>query len=325
MKADGKKLIEMVKKGMPDKEIEVAVYLGKNINTKDPPDMETEGNEVLVGGRTKDKEEGYWVSLTYEGNGKFVIKPLNDKTNIIQPWGTSEQIRRAVQRLESPDFTKIRPRRTKKDKITIKNFIDHKNSIELTITASPQDWQRLNQLLSENNEEFAKDFHHKFIRPVLYKEILPKKPRGRHRDANILLREIKYNSGELHQFFSYWCKKPREEWPNYLSRLIEIIGKAGQEIHIKRRNGKYGPKELTLYVMEEVYGKTAKKYGLKPFEDPNNFYIKYIYGSGILKYHKENFRNTFGKRYEDMPPEIIERIGLFIPPLEKILRILKII
>jgi len=303
-----------------NKEMEVAVYLGKNINTKDPPHIQAEGNEALVGGRTTDEEEGHWVSLKYEGNGKFVISPLDDETNIVQSWRTPEQIRRAVQRIESPDLSKVHPRRTKKDPITITNFIDHKNSIELIVKASPENWKRLDQLLSENPEEFGKDFYEKFIRIAFYKEILPPKPRGRPKDATALVQELRYYSGELYQFVSYWLKRPKEDWPDYLTRLVEVIEKGGYKIHITTRSGRYGAKELTMYIMEGLYTKTAKRYGIKPFDDPNNFYITYIYGSGILRYYRTDFKRTFGKRFEDMPSEIIARIGLFISPLQKVLR-----
>jgi len=300
-----------------NKEMEVAVYLGKNINTKDPPHMMAEGNEALVGGRTTDEGQGHWVSLKYEGDGKFVISPLDDETNIVQPWGTREQIRRAVQRIESPDLSKVHPRRTKKDSITITNFIDHKNSIELIVKASPENWKRLDQLLSENPEEFAKDFYEKFIRIAFYKEILPKKLRGKHKDSFPIALEIKTTAGMLYAFLSYWCKKPVEEWPDYLTKLAIMAESEGYGIYV--RQGRYfkDAKELTFYCMEKAYREKAEKHGLTPFKDLENFYLTYIHGTRVSAYHK--------KEIKDKPPETVARIATLPHFLGKIFEALQVI
>ena len=300
------------------KQKEVAVYLGKNINTKDPPHMEAEGNEVLVGGRIIDKEEGHWVSLAYEGNGKFVISPIEKETNVELKQGlTLEQIRRKVQRMKSPDLSQVKPGRTKKEPLTVTNFIDLKNTIKLKVTATPDNWKKLNQLLSENREEFARDFYHKFIDIALYKVILPKKPRGKQKDTFSLALNIKSDASCAYDFFSYWCKRPLEEWPDYLKRIIEIAEKEGHGDSIEVKD-KYQPLVLTAYCIDKVYGKAIQG-KLKPLfeyevrDSLENFYLTYV---------QPYRRPPWG--FPKMSPQRVAEWGLMLPPIRNILKAFKI-
>ncbi len=147
------------------------------------------------------------------------------------------------------------------------------DDIDLTISATPNEWIKLDRYIHDlkKMEPLKYDLYYSFIWPAL-EQCQRKKS-----EKQLFTDRLKFRAGYLYAFLSYWCKKPLKEWPEYLNKLITIAEKDGYAEYIKTIRGRYDPKELTAYILEKVYGKDRRKYRIKSFENIDNFYITYIH------------------------------------------------
>jgi len=96
-----------------------------------------------------------------------------------------------------------------------------------------------------------------------------------------------------------------------------MINRKGDGILLIKRSGAYGAKEITMYCMEKIDGEIARLFGLNPFEDPNNFYITYIYAD--RRATKINEKHIKGRT-----PEKVARLPFELPQLKRIFDSLKV-
>jgi hypothetical protein len=238
--------------------------------------------------------------------------------------GTPEMVREAVEKIDynriKADLSEVKRKRTRKGPIiALTNFLEL-NTIELKVSASPGNWKKLEQFFYQDPEGFAYDFFSHFISRAL-EEIPGKKPRGRHKDREALVKEIKTAAGWLYVFFYYWIKKPLEDWPDYLKRLLVIVKKEGINLDYRKHRTQYKSIDLTLYCVEKIYGETAEKCGLLPisryFRDPEPFKITYI--------HDYRRPTRIRDRYiKNKSPKEITLLA-YRPPLSNVFKTLKII
>lgn len=166
----------------------------------------------------------------------------------------------------------------KKRPLTIKGSLDA-NAIKLKVTALPEDWGRLEDYLSGiSGEDFVNEFFEEFINPAL-ESFRGKALKGKHKSQYWLTKALKDNSSILFPFLSYWCKKPSEKHPEYLKKLIKKAEEDDYGSHIIKKNNKYSANGLTEYCVMKLYGNDAKRLGLSPFDDSDNFYKTYILGN----------------------------------------------
>jgi len=254
-----------------------------------------------------------WVQKleSSKGMGKERKKPGKMGQKALPPSITNEMAKEAVRKIDTRGIKPEVRQRTKGKPITVTSSLDF-NTIKLTVKASPEDWQGLERLFWDAPEQLAEDLHSYFIVEALEKTV------GKERRGSPLVRQIQFCAGWLYAFLSYWCKKPLEDWPLYLQRLIQMIEEKGNGIFVKTSRGRYGARELTLYCTEKIYGDAAAKYGLSPFSDPNNFYITYALADGKPAEIREKYLTN-------KTPQEVERLPFELPQLKYILRTLKVI
>jgi hypothetical protein len=225
---------------------------------------------------------------------------------------------------------KVGKRRTKKDRIRVEGSIPFhskdlsissvplKDSVDLQVSASPEDWKKLEKLFYQRPERLAEDFFYSFIFYAVWEISDKKLPRGIHRYTKHIVEKIKIDAGYLYPFFQYWCKKPLEEWPDYLRNFVRMTETSGDGIFIQNRKGDYGAKELTIYSLERIHGGDAEKQGLKPFHDSESFYVRYIQADKrASKIKKEYFTHKF--------PNEIGNLAFELPRLKTIFQALNVI
>jgi hypothetical protein len=248
--------------------------------------------------------------------------------------------------------SKVTLGRTKKDPITVEGYIQFDfftKPVKLKVVAKPEDWRQLADY--RGLEAFGWFFWNHFIYPALREcEI---KPRGRHKHTSRLVSDIKIEAAILYSYFSFWLKQGENKWPIHLINLKERAIKDKYEnyifntrIEFSRKGGK--ARRLTEYCIEKIYGQALqslqreiplgewasflRKYkdkptteakaefstnGLKPFEDPFNFYQKYIQHDRLPARFKEQC-------IQGKTPEEIATLAYSIPALNRIFTLLGI-
>jgi len=186
--------------------------------------------------------------------------------------------------------------RTKKDPITIEGSIPvkkvnaiqsqntsvkkrGKESINLKFILSPDDWQKLWSYCLKYPDKFVLGLWSYILYPAMQQLETKKGTRGKFKESKFFVEWIKTDASSLYAFFSYWCKKSFDEWPDYLKKLVEKVKKEGWEEDIIFK-GKYYPRGLTDYCINKIYGERCEKEGLNPLEDPFNFYKTYVHDKG---------------------------------------------
>lgn len=225
--------------------------------------------------------------------------------------------------------------RTKKHPITIKGSIEirkgafikgkhafrkaPKRKIELKVTLSPSDWPKLWSYYLHYPSEFAEQFWSNLIHPAMMELETKKGARGRNKKAEQFVHWVKTEASFLYSFFSSWCKKPVEEWPDYLQTLIGMMKKDARwfDYVFKGQSGTNKPYKLTRYCIEKAYGEIIKSYRLKFFDDPKNFLKTYIYKNGRVKRDTKLF-------IEGKSPQELANLA-YKPPLKNIFKRIQII
>lgn len=215
---------------------------------------------------------------------------------------------------------------TRREKISITSNLT--KNIKLKIVATPDDWTRLVEQFYHSPEALGIGIEYRFILPVL-SELWPlKKPRGKLRNA-LAIGAFTEEASFLYAFFSFWVKRPTEEWPDYLKKLLRVAEKDGQVILvpsgkgvtnplIKKLMGKgtNAPYRLTRYCMEKAFEKSIKGSGRRLFDDPFNFLKNYIHKHSRAKRAAMLFiKGKSSKEVANLA---------YKPPLENIFKRLKI-
>ena len=170
--------------------------------------------------------------------------------------------------------------------ISIKTTLDLKN-ISFKVTAEIEDWKKLDEFWLNDPEDSCRDFYWNFVMPVI-EEMGKRLPRGKNKQTKALADKIKFESPWLYAYFSFWCKRPFNEWPELPKKLVDAAKENDYGSFI-RKGSKYSPSGMTQYCMERLYADEAKKLGLDPFGDSDNFYQTYIYADGRLSTIKTSF------------------------------------
>ena len=226
---------------------------------------------------------------------------------------------------ETEDLSKIKiSQHTKKAKISVTSNLT--KDIKLKIVATPDDWIRLAE--QYDPKALGIGIEYRFILPVLF-ELWPlKKPRGKLRNA-LAIGAFTEEASFLYAFFSFWVKRPTEEWPDYLKKLLimakndgQVIlvpnGKEGTNSLIKKlmKKGTNAPYRLTRYCMEKAFEKSIKWSGRRLFDDPANFLKNYIHKHSRAKRVAMLFiKGKSSKEVANLA---------YKPPLENIFKRLKI-
>jgi hypothetical protein len=135
----------------------------------------------------------------------------------------------------------------------ISHFVFGKNSnkrnIKLTITARPVDWQALYDPFpdDESMKDLGRSFYLHAIRPVYEEKIRPTQlsPPARgihaaktdaksHATRGDLTRDSKNYVAAALAIVSYWLKRPRDEWPEFLRNKIETFKASKTDIYDNR-------------------------------------------------------------------------------------------
>ena len=146
----------------------------------------------------------------------------------------------------------IFPRRLKSDALKIKGYLStyhDADQIELTVSASPEDWEKLYHTIDQNPQSFALQFHSEFVYCAL-EEARKKQLPGKHKYTHRVIEDIKRHSGYLFAFLSYWSKQGRKDWPAYLQKLITM---AVQDKYGTIFKDRFNPTELTAYCLSKYY------------------------------------------------------------------------
>lgn len=182
--------------------------------------------------------------------------------------------------------------------------------INLKLVLSIDDLHRLFSYASNRESNFIDQFSLMLVDAIRRTR---KGARGKYKGKETTLFWIKTEAACLYIFFSYWCKKQVNYWPKCLQKLLDTANRDGYEDYLKTTKRKYSARELTSYCLEKYYMENLENYGLRPFDDPNNFYITYIQPS--LKLGRELMKKV---NYDD----IESVVGT---PVETVFKSLKII
>lgn len=142
------------------------------------------------------------------------------------------------------------------------------NKANLNIIASPTDWEKLAKNMTSDSEHFEYDFFFLFVWPAIEKI---ERTRSEKQEA---IKAMKRMSCLLHDLFKACYNLPSELMPEPFKKLIKKV-KAKEDTKIDE-------KELTWFCLEFFFKDSIEKFGLKPFENPANFYQTYIRGNKHL-------------------------------------------
>ncbi len=192
-------------------------------------------------------------------------------------------------------------RKTRAGDIEVTAYLDAHNDypIELTISATPANWEHIERYIDEDTDEFFWDFRMEFIALALgqVRTSEKRKLRGKHKRVGKLVALLKEKSGMRYALFKYWLRRPEKEWPEYFIKLVrmsEVKDRRGAIASFKRikQGGRFILTGLTRCSIIASYGREIQEAGLKIDErQQDSFYITYIAdGCGASKY-KAFFKN----------------------------------
>jgi hypothetical protein len=158
--------------------------------------------------------------------------------------------------------------------------------IDLYIEVPSKDWPRLQELVSNQPEQFVDLF-----KSVIVDAIPEKYPGEKKRRMNTLKKE----SAILDEYFSYWCTEWNfSKWPKFLQVLIAQAKENDFIINIKAKD-RQKQKHMTEYCIARLHKKTIKDYKLEPFKGGlENFSRTYILDgkkSGEVQRLKQMMKN----------------------------------
>lgn len=184
--------------------------------------------------------------------------------------------------------------------------------VELKVTAMPDAWKKIESFSLNNPNWFGLEFHSHFANPAVLET------RRKQKKSQYFINEIKIHSGALFAFLKYWCRQPVKEWPEYLGKILDLCKRdEGYSLYIKTQKGDYDPIALTEYCISKVFKDSIQALGLKPFDDPSNFYITYIQDQKRPQGITKGF-------IKGKTPQEIASLAYTIPALEFVFRTLEV-
>jgi len=159
--------------------------------------------------------------------------------------------------------------------------------IDLTISATPEDWQKLEQALLDDPEgvlENLRTVTEGAIEKIQSYGIAKGRPLVERR----LTKKIKDEASLLHALLKYL--KGREK-PSPIRQLLSYLESRGLDV------GQYNPRRLTYSAMEIVYREKARRQRLFPFMNETNFYQTYILAK---RYPKQYFDGNMIQALHDL-------------------------
>lgn len=160
--------------------------------------------------------------------------------------------------------------------------------INLSISAAPEDWQKLEQALLDDPEGVLENLR-QITEGAIQRIESYGRPKGRPLTEVKLIERIKRDATDLYAFLS--CFKDDAEKPRPILDLITLLGSKGYCID------KYSPRDIARAVLEIMYGQKAKDEILRPFKNLVNFKKTYIERSTYPKsYLRINYKNVSSLR-----------------------------
>lgn len=163
----------------------------------------------------------------------------------------------------------------------------------------PHDVLNWFELLRIKPEELGKLFRRDFVGPVI-DHLLRKPARGIHRGREEFISWVKYRAAFTYWFITYWLNRPARSQPRHFKDLVAEVPPR------LSRSGKTKPPgalEITIHIMEKMFGKERRSHGLKKWTDnPESFRRTFV--SAKNNEHIEWFR----KRLRDL-----EQAGIGLP------------
>jgi len=171
-------------------------------------------------------------------------------------------------------------------------------NIKLKIVATPDDWIRLADKFYQLPEALGIGIEYHFILPVLNRMLPRGKGKGIPNRLAVFL--LKREASYLYVFLSYWCKKPFQDWPDCLKRLINKAKSDDYEYFIRGKKG-YIALAITGYCLEQTWGKIPGWKKRCSTENMDSLYQTYIYDKGRLKDIKSELLTDPTLRDKDFP------------------------
>jgi hypothetical protein len=163
-------------------------------------------------------------------------------------------------------------------------------SIPLKISGMPDAWFRL-YALSAKPEELGRFVYVNFVAPAV-RHLVSNRPRGPHKFRAAFINKIKHLSGYNYALIEYWLKRPEQERPKSIRKLIRDFEKTEASYSHSGQKLKLKAHEVTAYIMEKRFGKKREVYKIpNPWtDDPENFRRIYISRDGFRDYYRVFFR-----------------------------------
>lgn len=172
-------------------------------------------------------------------------------------------------------------------------------SIPLKISGMPDAWFRL-YALSAKPEELGKFIYVHFVAPAL-RHLVVKRPRGPHKSKAQFINRIKNISAYDYCLFEHWLKRPEEEWPRTIRKVIRDFEEREASYSHSGQTLKPKAHEITAYIMEKKFGRKRKAHKIQnPWtDDPQSF--KKIYISKELRKYYRVCLSLLAIQYDPMP------------------------
>ena len=156
----------------------------------------------------------------------------------------------------------------------------HKNpSIE--ISASPDAWRTLYIMSFGNPGDIVNIIRN--LSKAAYDHISVGSGRGTDRSKEDFVNKVKRYAAYVYCWALYWLKKPEDEWPEPLKKIVNKMGKSAYH----RSQNTPQPQRVTAYIMERDFGKERKKYHLKKWtENPEVFGRTFILNNKYARFVK---------------------------------------
>lgn len=196
------------------------------------------------------------------------------------------------------------------------------NKLELTISATPENWRELYYLGNADLEHLGKLIFHHVIHPAYekYAKRLDGSPlsRGLHAintgdpadgtEADLMRDSRNYIAAAM-VVTSYWLEKPRDGWPEFFKKIITKLESSGVDIRHKR-NKRFVATKIIFGLWKKKFKIRMRKQGLLGPKDLKSFRRRYINDNSRI----EDARSLFQKFGPDIT---IEDIMHFFPEKSK--------
>ncbi len=156
----------------------------------------------------------------------------------------------------------------------------HKN-LSIEISASPDAWRTLYIMSFVNPGDIVNIIRNPS--KAAYDHISLESGRGIDRSEEDFVNKVKRYAAYVYCWALYWLKKPQDEWPEPLKKIVNKMGKSAY--HKSQKTPQ--PQRVTAYIMERDFGKERKRYRLKKWtENPEVFGRMFILNNKYASFVK---------------------------------------